>query len=118
MVTILKRLEHGNLEREFLTRWRQLGGPELKREYKFHPRRRWKFDFVDLASRVAIEVEGGTWAGGRHTTGRGYSADCQKYNQATLLGWVVFRFTSDMLRDDPAGHLGPVIELIKERADL
>lgn len=61
-------------------------------EHKFHPVRRWRFDFAFVAQKLAIEVEGGVWTGGRHTRGYGYAADCEKYNAATLLGWSVLRY--------------------------
>ena len=76
-------------------------GPFVK-EYKFHPRRKWKFDFAWPLFRVAVEIEGGTWIGGRHVTGAGYAKDCEKYNAAALAGWFVFRFTSDMVSSGSA----------------
>jgi very-short-patch-repair endonuclease len=69
------------------------------REYKFHPERRWRFDFAYPIIKVAIEVEGGTWAGGRHTRGYGFEADCEKYNEAALAGWSVIRVTPKMVTD-------------------
>lgn len=107
-----------DFRRAFETYWRTVKGPELLTEFKFHPKRRFRFDFADPASRVAIELEGGTWAGGRHTRGAGYAKDCEKYNLATLLGWRVFRFTVDMLRDNPHGHLKPVRDLIYASAPV
>lgn len=99
----------------FETQWRRLGGGELVKEYRFHSGRRWFFDYAAPDIKVAIEVEGGTWVSGRHSRGAGYARDCEKYNNAALLGWTVFRFTTDMIGDDPAGHLGPVIAFINER---
>lgn len=104
--------EPSELEAAFVTLWRTLGGPELQREFRFAPARRWRFDFAEPASRIAIELEGGTWSNGRHNRPQGFAADCIKYNAAALAGWRLFRFTADMLRDDPAGHLLPVINLI------
>lgn len=68
--------------------------PEPKKEYRFHPDRRWRFDFAFPDIKLAVEVEGGTWNGGRHTRGSGFAADCEKYNEAVLLGWRVLRFDS------------------------
>lgn len=116
-----------SLNRTFETRWRQLEGPELIPEYRFAPPRLFRFDYCDPAKKIAIELEGGTWGRvgakrceccgqipqGRHSTGVGMARDCEKYNLATLMGWRVFRFTTDMLEVDPAGHLGLVIELMR-----
>lgn len=100
------------LERTLETLWRQCGGPELEAEYRFHPTRKFRFDFAYIPLKIAIECEGGTYSGGRHVRGAGYAEDCVKYNQAALLGWRVFRLTADMLRDDPYGHLKPIAEMI------
>lgn len=99
----------------FETLWRQLGGPALESEYKFHPSRRFRFDYCHPETKTAIEVEGGIWDG-RHTRPAGYTNDCVKYNLAAGLGFRVFRFTRPMLENDPAGHLLPVIRLIKDAA--
>lgn len=69
----------------------------FEREYKFHPKRRWKFDFADPARMIAIELEGGTWSNGRHTRGQGFQDDCIKYNEAQKLGWQVYRFDAPMV---------------------
>jgi very-short-patch-repair endonuclease len=108
-------MSQSELERTFETIWKQLGGPELETEYQFHPTRKWRFDyaFVSAQIKAGFEIEGGTFKGGRHTRGKGYAQDCQKYNQAQLLGFQVYRFTADMLESDPAGHLQPIIELMK-----
>ena len=68
-------------------------------EYRFYPTRSWRFDFAWPERRLAVEVEGGTWSQGRHTRGRGFAADCAKYNAAALLGWRVLRFTGEMVED-------------------
>lgn len=59
--------------------------------------RAWRFDFAIPALRIAIECEGGTWRGGRHTRGAGFERDAQKYNAAAIAGWMVLRFTEAML---------------------
>lgn len=82
------------------------------REVKFHPKRRWRFDFADTGKMIAIEVEGGVFSNGRHVRGKGYEADCEKYNEAVLMGWKLIRVTSRMVRD------GRAIEYIKRAYNL
>jgi very-short-patch-repair endonuclease len=74
-------------------------------EHKFHPTRKWRFDYAWLAQRVALEVEGGAWSGGRHTRGKGYIGDMEKYNAAGLLGWLVLRVTPQQVESGEAGEL-------------
>jgi very-short-patch-repair endonuclease len=73
-----------------------------KRQHRFHPVRAWRFDFAWPEAMLAVEVEGGTWARGRHTRGSGFAADCIKYNEAALLGWCVLRFTTEQVQDGTA----------------
>lgn len=78
----------------------QLGEPE--REYRFDEERRWRFDFAYPEHKVAIEVEGGVFQQGRHTRGKGFTADCEKYNRATELGWAVFRYPTAQVKNGEA----------------
>lgn len=70
------------------------GGYDYVKELKFHPSRKWRFDFAIESLRIAIEYEGIMSEKSRHTTITGMSADCDKYNAAQLLGWKVLRFTA------------------------
>ena len=72
-------------------------GLDCMAEWRFHPQRKWRFDYAVPAARVAIEVEGGVFTGGRHTTGAGFTADLEKYNTAESMGWHVLRITPDVL---------------------
>lgn len=72
------------------------------RELVFAPPRRWRFDFAWPDRMLAVEVEGGTFVQGRHSRGKGIEGDAEKYNAATLLGWRVLRFTTDMIHDGRA----------------
>lgn len=67
------------------------------KEYRFHPTRKWRFDYAFPAYKIALEVEGGVWTGGRHTSPQGFLGDMEKYNTATLMGWRLFRVTPDQL---------------------
>lgn len=82
-------------------------GVECVKEYKFHPERRWRFDYAIPAYKIALEVEGGVWTQGRHTRPQGFLGDIEKYNTATLMGWRVFRTTPTDL------YLTATINLLK-----
>ena len=83
-------------------RWLKVLPPQ--REYRFAPPRRWRFDFAWPDQKVAVEVEGGTFTGGRHTRGAAFEKDCEKYNEATIGGWQVLRVTPDQVTSGQAVH--------------
>jgi very-short-patch-repair endonuclease len=78
------------------------GLPTPDREVRFHPVRKWRFDFAWCLQKVAAEIEGGAFVGGRHTRGVGFVRDLEKYNTAVLLGWRVLRFTPTAVRNGEA----------------
>lgn len=88
--------------RHLLTRIQQTGLPEPVTEFTFAPPRKFRFDVCWPALRIAVEVNGGTWAGGRHVSGSGYEKDRVKVNLATELGWRVFEYTSGLVLSDEA----------------
>lgn len=67
------------------------------KEYRFHPTRRWRFDYAIPEHKIALEVEGGVWTQGRHTRPQGFLGDVAKYNAATVMGWRVLRTVPDEL---------------------
>ena len=80
-------------------------GVDFVREHRFHPKRQWRLDYW-LGERVggqkvpcflAVEIEGAIWSRGRHTRGKGYENDMRKYNAATMLGYRVLRFSTEMV---------------------
>lgn len=72
----------------------------FEREFRFHPVRMWRFDF--LIGNIACEVEGATYSNGRHNRGSGFTEDCIKYNEAAIMGFKVLRFTTDMVTSGEA----------------
>src|SRR5690625_361976 len=98
------------IDSEFVKDLKSLGF-EVVTELRFHPIRRWRFDFAIPGHMIAIEKEGGVWTRGRHTRGKGYINDMEKYNNATALGWKVLRFTPDqMLKKE-------TLDIIKKTVD-
>ena len=96
-----------DLEARLAFQMRALGLPALETEYRFHRSRQWRFDLAWPHLRLAVEVEGGIWTGGRHTSPVGFEADCEKYSEAAILGWRVIRVTGAMVKD------GRAIDLIQ-----
>jgi len=85
-------------------------GLEVVKEYKFHPTRRWRADYAILEHKIIIEVEGGVWTGGRHTSGAGFTKDMEKYNNATALGWSIIRVTpKTLISGDTIGFIKDTI---------
>lgn len=72
--------------------------PGVVTEYRFHPERRWRFDYAWPDKKIALEQEGGVWIRGGHTTGKGIERDIEKYNEAIRLGWYVVRATPRMIQ--------------------
>ncbi len=108
----LEYLKMTKLEKEFVFKLKAIGLPDPVNEYRFHPVRRWRFDFAYPEQKIAFEVEGGTWNGGRHNRGSGYEKDAEKYNQAAVLGWQVYRFTGGMIRDERSTEILEQVKLI------
>lgn len=72
-------------------------------QYRWNPARRFKADF-----RVGegwegwlVEVEGGAWNGG-HRRGVEANKDCERHNDAMLLGFRTLRFTPYMVETGEA----------------
>ena len=90
-----------HLEEEFARQLDALGVAYL-REQRLIEGRRFRFDFCVPAADLIVECEGGTWSGGRHTSGVGFRNDCEKYNLAVTAGYAVLRYTSDMIKSGDA----------------
>ncbi|WP_085841152.1 DUF559 domain-containing protein, partial [Acinetobacter baumannii] len=59
---------------------------------------KWRADFLITGKKILIEVEGGIWSGGRHTRGKGYLGDMEKYNSAAMMGFTVLRFSTEQVK--------------------
>jgi hypothetical protein len=86
-------------------------------ESRFHPRRRWRFDWAWPARRIALEIEGGLFGRGPkcptckrrsvagHSSIERLKTDLEKYNAAGLAGWLVLRVTPQQVSSGEAGRL-------------
>lgn len=82
----------------------ELGLP-FEPEVRFAPPRRWRLDYL-VAGVLAVEIEGGGWVGGRHTSGAGFAADLTKYAEVTARGLALFRFSPrQILSGEAYGYL-------------
>ena len=89
--------KRSHLEVRWIREWERLGGPELVEEFMFHPTRKWRADFAHLESKLLIEIEGGAY-GGRHTRGKGFVEDLDKYASAWLHGYTVLRIGAHQVK--------------------
>jgi very-short-patch-repair endonuclease len=71
-------------------------------EHRFHPTRKWRFDFARPDIRLAIEIDGGIWTGGRHSGGQGQLDDFEKGNEAVALGWQILHFDPKQAKNGEA----------------
>lgn len=99
-----------------------MGFPQPEREYRFHPTRRWRFDFAWPREQISLEYQGGIYTRGGHVRGLGYENDAEKLNQATVLGWrclfatpnlvkshKIFWWLSELLNQSPPTVATPII---------
>ena len=90
---------------------RQAGIP-FEQEYRFHPERKWRADFVLMTygtyMDILVEIDGGGYVvaedgkGGRHSRGTGVEKDCEKQSAAAILGYRVIRCTPRQVNDGTA----------------
>lgn len=84
-------------------------------EYNFDPPRKHRFDFAWPKKLIAVEVDGNAWhvaGGGRH----GSDTDREKLNIAAFMGWRVFHFSPQMLKQDPISCIEMVAKTIQEHS--
>lgn len=93
--------------------YEQLLGGEWWAEWPFHPTRKWRFDYACPELKIAIEVDGGIFIGGRHSGGVGQLKDMEKMNEGASRQWLVFHTTPDGMFDLRLREL--IMEAIKER---
>lgn len=104
-----------DLERIFITRWKQqvYGTIRPVREYRFaRPDKEYRFDFAFVEQKVAVEMQGGVHKRGRHNRAQGMRDDYDKHIMATLMGWRIVYLTIDMINDDPTRYINNILSLV------
>jgi very-short-patch-repair endonuclease len=79
-----------------------VGLPVPEMEKRFHPTRRWRADYIWFRHMLIVELDGGVYVQGRHSRGAGVEADCEKFNEAVVLGYRVMRVTPRHVRNGQA----------------
>lgn len=92
-------MSNSKLEQRFLTLWLELAPPTLTllREFQAIDGRKFRFDFYCVEASVLIEIHGGAYSGGRHTTGVGLSADSEKSRLAQMQGFKALAYTGQQI---------------------
>ena len=133
------------LERTFDTQFRSIA-PDLPRpvpHFRFDAKRRWEFDRAWPPYKVAVELEGGSFGKrvvchncgsvvrtmtakgtvGAETRSAGWHghygrflADREKYNAATVQGWMVLRFVNDDVISLPFEMVEVIRQALENRA--
>jgi very-short-patch-repair endonuclease len=90
------------LEESLALQIRAWGLPAPVREHKGIPGRQYRIDFAWPDWRIALEVEGGIWKLGGHSSGTGITRDCEKHSLLALAGWRLLRVTGEHIQDGRA----------------
>ena len=75
------------------------------KEYLFHPERKWRFDYCWLDQKVAVEYQGLNWnhdGNSGHQSVAGLMNDCEKFTEASLLGWTLILVTAETVNNGQA----------------
>jgi len=75
-------------DKDIVVAWFAEHGLSATPEFKFHHTRKWRFDFL-FPNRVALEVQGGLFSGGRHSRGASLLKEHEKLNNAACMGYRV-----------------------------
>ena len=103
-----------HLEETLLWQIKAAGLPMPEREYRAIKGRMFRFDFAwtEPNHRLLMEVNGGTYTKGAHSTGQGIARDYEKANLAVLQGWRVLSFDGKAVKD------GTAVEVISKALEV
>ena len=101
------------LEELFEIEW-QLKYPNIQLipQYKVLPKRKFKIDFAHLPSKTGIEIQGGRWIKGGHTSGNGMFTDCEKSLLCAQYGWLIIPIVDKMISEE---YIEIIYSVISER---
>ena len=99
-----------DLEDAFAFQLDALGLTGYVRQYRAINGRKFAFDFAycQPEHRLLIEINGGTYTVGAHSTGKGIARDYEKSNLAQLQGWRCLSF------DGKAVRSGEAVEVVRK----
>lgn len=90
------------LELLLLNRLEHAGLPVGEAGQQIIPGRKFAFDRVYRAERIAIEVQGATFVKGGHSSGVGIARDCEKACLLAALGWRYMPVTKHQIESGQA----------------
>ena len=98
-------MKSSQLEINFADLWVSTTDIDLYAQYSYKPRLKvgvkyskpYILDFAHPESKVAVEIQGGTWVNGRHSRGSGISGDYKKLNELQFDGWIVYQLSGEMI---------------------
>ena len=97
-----------DLEELFAFQLDALGLTGYLREYPAVKGRKFRFDFCYEDAKLLIEINGGTFTKGAHSTGTGIRRDYEKNNLAQLADWRCLMFDGEMVRS------GEAVEMVRK----
>lgn len=101
-------MSKSKLEEKLALQIEEAGLPKPTREFRAIPGRKFRYDFAWIEHRLLIEVNGGTYARGAHSTGTGIARDYIKIRLAQDNGWKIYPFDGNSIRS------GEAVEIIRQ----
>jgi very-short-patch-repair endonuclease len=101
-------MSKSDLEDAFAFQLDALGLTDYIRQYRAIKGRKFAFDFCFPEAWLLIEINGGTYTVGAHSTGKGIARDYEKSNLAQLQGWRCLSF------DGKAVKSGEAVEVVRK----
>lgn len=95
-------MTNSSWEDYFENQLRTVNAPPFEKEYRFLKNRRFRFDFCWPDIKFAVEIDGNVYHHSRHTSGAGYTKDCEKFALAAIEGYRVIRCTTGQVNTGKA----------------